>query len=516
MFGLDKQFIDKMDSEVAISRIAHDINSDFIFAPHYNAIFENASENLWKELKAQLNGGKYNPLLPITIEVPKKSGLTRPGAILNPIDMMAFEIEKSIDRNKVFSNEFNIQKILAGGDPSKMFVPVSEKYSELRIKLIEYCSNENYDFAITADIACYFERIYQHVLINLLRSSNIEPELVSILEKVLSAHTAKDSHGIVQGMYPSDILGNFYLIAFDAYLQSRKIEFIRFVDDYWMFFPNKRLATRSLADICNYVRKEGLYLNEQKTRIIGTEKLHYEETEIDRLFDEAKDELESMEFNTYEYNFDPFEIEEIATDIELIALEKLYKKRFEKPKLIDKIDKFCLPRFAIARSAIAVEDALEGLITHPHLTNIYIRYLKAFIAGDGKVINKLKEYFLRDQLNYDWQVMWVLGLFYSLDTLSKDIVTQAYSMLENNNKSQVLRSICALISSKHGDGAIKRLVRNRYASEPSSYVKEAILYSTKHFPSSDDRSACINAWEGHSETNKLIVIAMKNEAKKAR
>lgn len=515
MFGLDNTIIKKMDYKIAIERIVHDINSDFILAPHYNAIFEHASEELWQLLKTQLNNGKYNPLLPITIEVPKKSGLTRPGVIFNPIDrllyqllidLMVEDIEIGIDRERVYSNEYDPWSL----EPGVMFVSVSSKYDELRNKLTELCNSSTYSYALVADIACYFERIYQHVLINILRSTKIEPELISILEKVLSAHTSKDSHGIAQGMYPSDILGNYYLTAFDSYLKSRDVEFIRFVDDYWMFFNNKKQATRTLTDICNYVRKEGLYLNEHKTRILSTDDLHYEETEIDALFNNAKDELKGLNINSFGYNFDPFDIDEYEEDIELKALEELYYKRYEETKLIEKIDKFCLPRFAAARSNIAINDALEGLLTHHHLTGVYIKYLRNFIEGNDTILIKLEEYFLQDKLNYDWQIMWILGLFYSSDHIPNDIVMQTYSLLEDNNKSPVIRGLCALIASKHGNGPIRRLVRNRYSSEPSSYVKEAILYSTLHFPSADDRAACIKAWEGHSEINKLIVKAMKN------
>lgn len=516
MFGLDSKFIRMMDSKIAVSRIVHDLNSDFIIAPHYNAIFKYASDELWEQLKSRLNNGKYNPLLPITIEVPKKSGLTRPGAILNPmdrllyqllIDLMANDIESGIDRGRVFSTEYDDSSI----DPSIMFVPVSQKYNELRAKIADYCSNSKYNYALVTDIACYFERIYQHVLINILRSSNIEPELISILEKVLSAHTAKDSHGIVQGIYPSDILGNYYLTAFDSYLRSKDVEFIRFVDDYWMFFSDKRQATTMLTDICNYVRKEGLYLNEYKTKIISTNDLHYEETEIDQLFNHAKKELEYGRLYFGEYNFDPFDIDESDETIELEALEELYRRRYEDERIIEKIDKFCLPRFAIARSEIGITDALNGLISHPHLTSVYLKYLRVFIGRNPTILAQIKEYFLHDKLNYDWQVMWVLGLFYSLESLADDVIIKSYTILEDSNRPAVVRGICALVSSKHGSGPIRRLVRNRYSSEPSNYVREAILFSTKHFPSADDKAACTKAWEGHSDINKLIVSAIKNE-----
>lgn len=516
MPGLDSSLIKNINYKQAIERIAYDINSDFIFAPHYSTVYKNASVELWDKLKESLQSGTYNPQLPITIEVPKKSGLTRPGTILNPIDRllyqviideMVFDIEMCIDRTKVFSNVYDF----LSDEPGRMFVSVTDKYTELRGRLSELCNNGNFNYVIIADIASYFERIYQHVLINLLRSTNCKSEYISLLEKFLLALSSKDSHGIIQGLIPSDILGNYYLSSFDAYLKSISIEFVRFVDDYWMFFNTKKDAMKSLVNICAYVRKEGLYLNEHKTRILSTSNLHYEETELDRLFESAKDEFSSWNIDSFGYSFDPFEVDEFDENAEMQALEALYNERYQSEHLIEKIDKFCIPRFSISKSEIAVNDALEGIIDRPYLSNIYSRYLNVMIKEDDAIISKVEELFLSNKHTYEWQLMWILGIFYSSGNVKKDVVMQAYSLLEDNNISPAVRAICALISSKHGDGPLRRLVRNRYSSEPSSYVKEAILYSTRYFPSADDRNACLKLWTTHSDINYLIGLAMKKD-----
>jgi hypothetical protein len=131
----------------------------------------------------------------------------------------------------------------------------------------------------------------------------------------------------------------------------------------------------------------------------------------------------------------------------------------------------------------------------------------------SKVSDSVQKIFLDDRLLYDWQKMWVLSLFYTADNVPMAIVHQALNVLEDSRVNAVLRALCSLIISKHGDGSSRRIIRNHYADEPSNYVKEAILYSTKFFPSNEEKNTCIRTWETHSEISKLISIAMKNESR---
>lgn len=518
MAGLSEDLIKDLNYEQAINRISSDIRTDFIFAPHYSVIFKYASDDLWAKLKEFLKSGTYNPQLPITIEVPKKSKLTRPGSILNPLDRLLYqciadeiadEIENSLDREAVFSHRLMHDTISI-----RMFESPSACYAELKNQITELCNDGTYQYVLVTDIASYFERIYQHVLINLLRSTQCRTEYISLLEKILSALTSKDSHGIIQGVYPSDLLGNYYLSAFDSYLKVNNLKFFRYVDDYWIFFSTLEEAEKALVDMCTYVRKDGLYLNEYKTKIIETQKLHHEETEVDRMFDKAKEEYAPwVGPSSYYDSFEPFEIDYIsAMEQEISATIDLYLSCVEDDNLAEKIEKFCLPIFASFKSTVAVQGSINSILQRPHLTDKYSQYLTALFDVDSNIIEEVEKMFLENKLIYEWQMMWILGMFYHSKKLSMRMVDKAYSILIDYNISQAVRAICALIVSKHGDGPKRRFIRNHYSSEPSTYVKEAILYSTKFFPSPDDRNSCIKVWETHSDINRLIALALRKEA----
>src|SRR6266436_5722456 len=128
MPGLDKKMLNMIDPNKVIDRIKIDIRTDFILAPHYNAIFINAGEELWGRVQELLKSGNYQPELPHTINVPKERGFTRPGSILAPADRLVYQalidivspaLEAHLDRQRSFSH------ILAH-DGNSMFEPAYE------------------------------------------------------------------------------------------------------------------------------------------------------------------------------------------------------------------------------------------------------------------------------------------------------------------------------------------------------------------------------------------------------
>ena len=67
-----------------------------------------------------------------------------------------------------------------------------------------------------ADVANYFERIPQHHLINLMIASGSVPEATRLLEEIFLAFQERNSFGIIQGVFPSDVFGKFYLSDIDV------------------------------------------------------------------------------------------------------------------------------------------------------------------------------------------------------------------------------------------------------------------------------------------------------------
>lgn len=517
MPGLDLQVFNQLKLDLAIGRIKTDIHTDFILAPHYSAVYEHASSILWDLTKQHLKSGNYEPELPITIDVPKRNGLTRPGSILGPVDRLVYQAivdliapaaESQMDRTKVFSN------VLIEPDPQfRMFQDNHAWWPRFQETINRNCSGGQYTHVIKADIANYFERLYQHNLINLLHGSGCDSRAVTFLERLLSRYMQKNSHGILQGMFPSDFLGNFGMCGVDTDLADRGIPFVRFVDDFYLFFPSLDKSRKGLVDLCKTLRNEGLHLNESKSEIVGVGDLLRQETELDRMFGAARDEVEESLDVTEMYGFQIFwkpEGEEATEeDIHLQSVETLYQEAFSASVAIaEKIERFCLPLLAATGSEIAIQRSLAGISERPHLSQMYCSYLTRFVGSHAEIVQGLESLIRKEDVIFDWQLMWPVAALIGAETVSSQTVSAAFWLLRSPERSISLRALCALLIAKHGTAGQLRNLKNHYSEEASPYVRGAILFSSRYFPA-PDRNTCLGTWKGHSPMNILIAEAVK-------
>jgi len=515
MPGIDPEVLELINPELSLGRICRDVRSDFIISPHYASIFANVGDILWEEVKSNLRSGNFEPELPITIEVPKVTGLTRPGSILKPsdrfiyqalIDVIAPMAESNIDRSRVFSS------VLLQSDPEyRMFADSRECWNRLQESIKEYAEDDRFLYAIRADVANFFERLYQHVLINLLHQSNCHNGAVNLLEQLLLAWTEKDSHGILQGMFPSDFLGNFYLVGLDSNLDVQDVPSARYVDDLYIFYTSKPEAQKGMTELCRSLRREGLHLNDRKSQIMKSKDLIYEETQIDRMFEEARAELEAREPSDGWYGFQSIWLEEEEVpeeEIVIQAVKALYEKVNDPEVNSGKIELFCLPRLAEAESSIAVDRSLDGLLTRPHLAKVYSLYLWRLARHDPSIGSKLETILKEGDFSYDWQMMWPIAALLSLDDVDRNTVTRVIRILCDHSHSMAVRGLCAIFVGKHGTAGQRRSLIQHYSDEPSDYVHAAILFATRYFPASERRN-CLRAWSGHSKNNTLVGKAVQ-------
>jgi len=522
MFGLDSELVETIDFELSLGRVRTDVLSDFLLAPHYSAVYTYAADELVERVKTLLRNREYAPELPIKVDIPKQSSLSRPGAILLPLDRLIYQLlvdlisvqaEAQLDRSRVFSH------VVLTDDPEfKMFKPADECWQNMQRALEARCQNNTLRYVVKADVTSFFERIYQHNLINLLLSSGCNPQAVNLLERILSRFMENDSHGILQGMFPSDFLGNFYLASLDNGLKVKDVPSIRYVDDLYLFYPSLLEAKKGLFDLCRILRDEGLNLNERKTKIVQTHELLAEETEIDRLFNNAKEEIRKVGAEIILETPYGFQSIWLTADeglpeekVELVAMEELYNKVTEATVDAEKIEKFCLPYLAQTRNDIAVEKSLEGIISRPYLSKIFCSYLMPFARDNSDISKELESIIVNDELPYDWSLIWPIATLIDVDSIEDETITKALRIIEDSRRLDGLRGITVHLVAKHGNAGQRRLLRHRYDQEPSSYVRAAILFSTRYFPP-NERNSCLRAWGSHSITNSFIASAIRSSA----
>lgn len=186
-FGLDNNFISKIDWDLALKRVIHDMRSDFIFAPHLRFICTKAGEDVINQLKKDLKSGVFSPNVPITIEVPKSSRIrvavtsrrsgppfSRPGSILLPSDRVFYQalanqaaptIELKADKERSFSHR------LAKGESENMFQPTRTCWSNLQKALAKQAKLKSSQYILKIDVANFFGSLNQHTLINILNDA---------------------------------------------------------------------------------------------------------------------------------------------------------------------------------------------------------------------------------------------------------------------------------------------------------------------------------------------------------
>jgi hypothetical protein len=514
--------ISLLDFPRALKRIEHDVQTDFVFAPHLNAVYRQASSELTDRLTGNLKSGHFEPRLPITLEIPKQHLFSRPGSILWPADRLAYQAvvdsiaptaDQALDRSRVFSSQ------LLSPDPDGfMFQPAGESYAAFRGAVLEHCGDKKFSHVVKADVSAYYERIYQHILVNLLTSSGCDTSLVGFLEKLLLQFTQKDSHGILQGLAPSDFLGTFYLLSIDAAHTMDDIPFVRYVDDMRIFFGDESAAIRHFTRLTALLRNDGLNLNESKSGIVEVTDFITEETELDTLFQAAKNEvreqLSRMDFyasvDAWEFD-EPNESSEIEEEeIDLDATYALFGQTDVSDRVRSKIDSFCLSVFTASKDDHAVEYVVSKFAKNPGLAQNFARYLAIFLPTYDAVVEIIEDRFTIESLRFEYQLLWLGAALMSANSLSSTTVDRALQYLLHGKVGECGRAVCASLVGRFGNAGQRRLLRTHYANESSAFVRAAILYSARFFPSAE-RDSCFTAWGGHDEANALIVIAAKKK-----
>ena len=249
MPGLDAALVPNLDKDTAFARVLADVETDFVFAPQYKLLYQSMKDELWDEIVSALRSGTYNPSPLITAEIPKPSGLTRPGSILFPSDRILYQaladmiaplLDPQLDGGRVKS-----YRLLTPDSQGLMFEPRSDSYKRFKTAIGEGASNSA--FALQADVASYFFHINHHVLENLMTAAGVPTGIVRLLVKsMLETWSGRFSYSIPQGLFPSDLLGNYYLSAFDAHLAAKVIPSVRYVDDLVMFYNDENSAKASI------------------------------------------------------------------------------------------------------------------------------------------------------------------------------------------------------------------------------------------------------------------------------
>nr|WP_314888300.1 reverse transcriptase domain-containing protein [uncultured Campylobacter sp.] len=132
-----------------------------------------------------------------------------------------------------------------------------------------------YSFAVKSDIKDFFENIDHEKLLEILRANIRDARIIRLIELWIKngifdrfdyrAH----AKGVHQGDVLSPLLSNIYLNQMDKFLENSGVEFVRYADDFVMFFTSRETAEQGLARLKDFLKIINLSINEAKTSIRG-------------------------------------------------------------------------------------------------------------------------------------------------------------------------------------------------------------------------------------------------------
>jgi len=525
-FGMDGTMVSKIDWHLALKRISNDLRTDFIYAPHLSFIYSKAGNELVDKVKSDLKSGQYSSGLPLTIEVPKSfrirvavpskrlgPSFSRPGSILMPHDRMLYQaladqaapiVAAMTDSARSFSHQ------LGEPDSASMFRPNRTCWGALQKALAEHANFQANKYILRVDVANFFGSLNLHTLINVLNDSGFSSPLCARLEAILTSYAGeRSSRGILQGMYPSDLFGNYYLTPIDRFLDEYGVPSARYVDDLYVFVESVEAADQLLRQLIPILRSYDLVLNENKSVLMPKSALRTEEPDLEDLFaaavEEIADQIDDDDFDV-DYGFQSEWAEEKTDteDLELKATTVLFDSLSKYSGQEENIERFCLPLFSKAGSDYALLHVLDAFKKRPAMTQIYSSYVAKFLEDDG--VRKTLWLLLKDPSLTDWQKMWILAGLSQTDDHQDPGVKIALTLLQDANHHDALRAVAAIFVGRFGDHARRKTLIATYPSV-SQYIQAAIYFSSRRWPVAE-RNTAKASWASHGALNSLITRAI--------
>lgn len=359
-------------------------------------------------------------------------------------------------------------------------------------------------------------------MVNLLTDYLYPKSLANRLDVILTEYTGdRSSRGILQGIFPSDLFGNFYMAPVDRFLDDLGVPSARYVDDIYAFVPSVDAADSLVRDLIPFLRSYDLVLNEAKCVIMPKSILLTEEPDLEELFNDAvneiSDQVDEEDFDA-DYGFQSEWADEIdgsseheddgddnvsGVDLELAATQVLFDAIETYPGQEENIERFCLPLFSKVDSDYAVGHVRDAFRKRPSMSQIYASYLSRFL--DTPENFEFLASTLDDRSLGDWQKMWCLAALLQRPPENDTSTKSAVKIASDGNRHDALRAVAAIYVGRHGDMPRRKSLISLYP-RVSPYVQAAIYYSSRYWPSPERSNAKAN-WGTHG-INPLLTFAL--------
>jgi group II intron reverse transcriptase/maturase/CRISPR-associated endonuclease Cas1 len=220
---------------------------------------KDATRNI-DELYAELQGGSYAPQPIKKITIPKNKTEYRPIALASLRD-------KVVQRALVNAIEPYFDKLMS----NKSY---GYRRDKSPLKAVGRCTdfiNRGHFWVYKTDIENYFESINHDRLLNILDGQIEDKRLIRLISLYLQNGGFKHSNyvehdeGVHQGDILSPLLSNIYLNEMDKFLEAKGVEFVRYADDFILFFKKKKNIDKVVNELKDFLKTLSLKVGSDKS-----------------------------------------------------------------------------------------------------------------------------------------------------------------------------------------------------------------------------------------------------------
>lgn len=247
-----------------------------VFPPSHDYLAIRAN---WESVKQHILGsfdGSYLPGTPYLGMAPKSDNTFRAVHELGPIDSIiitavVYSVTEYIEKSRIPEDRQSVFSFrLAPDSDGHFFKPGSDNWTHFATRRTELFAKYADGYVLKADISDFYNQIYLHRVKNALEEclpAQME-HIAKFIHDFLHGLNSKISKGIPVGPAFSTILAEAVLNDVDHRISGYGLEFIRWVDDFYVFHSDGWHLYNRYQDLSEYLYStHRLVFNGSKTRL---------------------------------------------------------------------------------------------------------------------------------------------------------------------------------------------------------------------------------------------------------
>ena len=371
----------------------------------------------------------YTPRRSLPIMVAKDERSVRHVHLLHPEDMLLYTsltliVKNDIERVRLPRTEQRVYSYRASRHNTRLYRSVRDTHQEYMKRIRRKVEKRRTRTVAVTDIADFYASVSQAHLERLLSAAAHTPRTKKAAELLISVFAAnvmvRQGHGIPTGPMASRLLAEIFLNEVDKHLMSRRVDFVRWVDDYNIFAPSLASANSALFDLAGWLYNVGLTLQTAKTHVL--DKATYARRFLvdfeDRLPDRKAILAELLPENYDESDELPEDVDELMDDLHAVELLEVLVDAISSDDRIDyalvgsvvrRLRTMSLDRIVAHEILEVLAENIEGL--SPVIAAVAPLVVR--LVGRGRMSKHIGKRLLGslEQVGVDHYAVWILTIF---------------------------------------------------------------------------------------------------------